>query len=74
MSVDIIPCDRSGEKACPFNFFYWNFIARHRDKLKSMGRMNLVLANLDQIDSEELKEIRSLAEVWRENHSRGTGK
>jgi deoxyribodipyrimidine photolyase-related protein len=34
--------ERSTEKACPFNYFYWDFMARNRDKLKSLGRMNLI--------------------------------
>ncbi|WP_107666967.1 cryptochrome/photolyase family protein [Cyanothece sp. BG0011] len=59
---------RTGEKACPFNFFYWDFLARHQDKLKSLGRMNLVLANLKKMDSEELQEIQSQAQQWREEH------
>lgn len=33
---------RSGENACPFNFFYWDFLARHRDKLQSIGRMSFI--------------------------------
>ncbi|WP_287326213.1 hypothetical protein [Okeania sp. SIO1F9] len=55
--------------ACPFNYFYWDFLARHRDKLKSQGRMNFVLANLDKIDSEELENIHLKAEKW---HSQKT--
>ena len=56
--------DRTGEKACPFNFFYWDFLARHQDKLKSQGRMSLILANLARISTEELKKIRQKAAEW----------
>ncbi|MEO0934564.1 MAG: cryptochrome/photolyase family protein [Cyanobacteria bacterium J06641_2] len=33
---------RTGEQACPFNFLYWDFLNRHRDKLKFQGRMNFI--------------------------------
>lgn len=59
--------DRTGEKACPFNFFYWNFLSRHRDRLKSLGRMNLVLSHLQRLSSSELEQINSLASQWWEN-------
>ncbi len=51
-------------RACPFNFFYWDFLARHRDKLKSQGRMNLIMANLDKIDPTELEQIQQQAKKW----------
>ncbi len=57
---------RTGEKACPFNFLYWDFISRHQDKLKSQGRMNFVFANLKRIDKEELDEIKAQASFWQE--------
>ncbi|NBD34204.1 MAG: cryptochrome/photolyase family protein [Cyanobacteria bacterium] len=63
------PRRRSQEKACPFNFFYWDFIARQRERLQSLGRMNLVLANLRKIDPDELVNIQALAATWRENHN-----
>lgn len=50
--------ERTGERACPFNFFYWDFIDRHRDQLKSQGRMSFVLRHLERISTEELKKIR----------------
>jgi deoxyribodipyrimidine photolyase-related protein len=56
--------DRTGDKACPFNFFYWDFLNRHRDCLKSLGRMNLVLSHLPRISEPELTEITALANKW----------
>jgi deoxyribodipyrimidine photolyase-related protein len=53
--------DRTSEKACPFNYFYWDFIARHQEKLKSLGRMNLILGNLKKIPETELKTMQQLA-------------
>lgn len=54
---------RVGDNACPFNTFYWNFLDRHRDKLKANGRMNLVLANLNKISEKDLQEIRDRASI-----------
>jgi len=62
------PRRRAQEQACPFNFFYWDFMTRQRDRLQSLGRMNLVLANLQKIDPDELREIQALATAWREKH------
>ncbi len=59
---------RTGEKACPFNFFYWDFLSRHQQQLKGLGRMNLVLANLKKMDTEELIRIQSQAQQWRERY------
>lgn len=55
---------RTGDNACPFNFFYWDFLARHRHQLSSQGRMNFILANLDRMSAEELREIRQRAANW----------
>ncbi|MEL6496568.1 MAG: cryptochrome/photolyase family protein [Cyanobacteria bacterium J06623_7] len=60
--------DRTGEQACPFNFFYWDFLNRHRDRLKSLGRMNLVLSHIKRISETEMAEITSLAESWWQQH------
>lgn len=62
------PRRRSQKGACPFNFFYWDFIARQRDRLQSLGRMNLVLANLKKIDPDELAQMQELADLWRKKH------
>ncbi|WNZ24252.1 cryptochrome/photolyase family protein [Leptolyngbya sp. NK1-12] len=62
------PTARTGARACPFNFFYWDFLDRHRDKLQSQGRMSFILKNLDQMRSEELEEIRLRAREWGDEH------
>ncbi|ELR99277.1 cryptochrome/photolyase family protein [Gloeocapsa sp. PCC 73106] len=56
---------RTGDRACPFNFFYWDFLDRHLEQLKSLGRLNLVLAHLYKLDPQELAAMKSLAENWR---------
>jgi len=61
---------RTGENACPFNFFYWDFLARHREKLSSQGRMNLILANLDRMSEEDLEEMQQAAADWHEQQGK----
>jgi deoxyribodipyrimidine photolyase-related protein len=56
--------ERTGEKACPFNFFYWDFLDRHRERLQSQGRMALILKNLDRISPAELENIHQKAADW----------
>lgn len=59
---------RTGEDACPFNFFYWDFLHRHRDKLQTQGRMSFILKNLDRMGEEELDAIQQQAKDWHEAH------
>jgi deoxyribodipyrimidine photolyase-related protein len=63
------PKARTGEKACPFNFFYWDFLQRHRDKLQSQGRMSFIMKNLDRMSAEELDDIHQEAVAWHTAHS-----
>mgnify|MGYP005847146067 CR=1 FL=1 len=58
------PKQRTGEDACPFNFFYWDFLDRHREKLQSQGRMSFILKNLDKMSATELQAIRQKAAEW----------
>jgi deoxyribodipyrimidine photolyase-related protein len=59
------PKARTGENACPFNYFYWDFLARHQEKLQKTGRMGLILANLKRIDAAEMSAMQTLAQHWR---------
>lgn len=62
------PKARTGEGACPFNFLYWDFLARHRQKLQSQGRLNLILSQLDRIPPEELAMMQKQSDAYRLNH------
>jgi len=48
---------RSGEGACPFNVFYWDFLIRHRERFSSNRRMAMILKNVDRMKEDERVEI-----------------
>lgn len=60
---------RTGDHACPFNFFYWDFLSRHREKLKSQGRMSFILKHCDRISATDWQEIHQNAKNWHSQNS-----
>jgi deoxyribodipyrimidine photolyase-related protein len=40
---------REGERACPFNVLYWDFLIRHRETFRGNRRMAMILANVDKM-------------------------
>jgi deoxyribodipyrimidine photolyase-related protein len=42
-----------GDTACPFNYLYWDFMIRHRDKLGGNPRMGMVYRNLDKMPDDK---------------------
>lgn len=65
------PTDVIGEKACPFNSLYWNFIAQNQDKLKSNQRLHYAYLNWDKMDQEKKKAILSKAAIVLDNIEKG---
>ncbi len=45
--------EKVGDKACPFNSLYWNFLDRHRDKLSNNPRMSMMYRVWDKMDNQE---------------------
>jgi deoxyribodipyrimidine photolyase-related protein len=50
-----------GERACPFNLLYWDFMARHATQLKSNQRMNMVFSTWNQFPQEKKEAIQQEA-------------
>jgi deoxyribodipyrimidine photolyase-related protein len=48
---------RSGERACPFNYLYWDFLMRNRAKLARVPRLQQVYRTLDRMPKERREAI-----------------
>ncbi|RME94059.1 MAG: cryptochrome/photolyase family protein [Bacteroidetes bacterium] len=59
--------DKLGEKACPFNSLYWDFMDRHRDKLENNARIGMAYRTWDRYDEEMKGKIRERAAWVKEN-------
>ena len=57
---------RTGEDACPFNTFYWDFLLRTQRRFAKNNRMTMMLKNLERMSGEEKKRIANRAERLRE--------
>ena len=44
---------KTGSKACPFNYLYWNFLARNRDKLSTNHRLRMMYSTYDRMSDEK---------------------
>ena len=55
---------KAGPKACPFNYLYWDFIARHHGRLKGNPRMAQMVRTYDRFSEERKAEIASDAAAF----------
>jgi deoxyribodipyrimidine photolyase-related protein len=54
--------EKSGPKACPFNYLYWDFIARNRERLAANPRMALIYKALDRLPEAEVRAMQASAD------------
>ncbi len=55
---------RSGENACPFNYLYWDFLARNEDKLSGNHRMKMVYATWRKMAELDQHALRAKAKAF----------
>jgi deoxyribodipyrimidine photolyase-related protein len=63
------PKRATGESACPVTTLYWDFLSRHRDRLRGNRRMGFQLKNLDRKSDAERRTIGERAQAIRRGHA-----
>lgn len=59
------PGTRTGETACPFTTFYWDFLIRHQRRFGTNPRMALALKHVEAMEMDERREIARWADELR---------
>ncbi len=62
-----------GENACPFNYLYWDFIARHQDRLGGNPRMAMPVRTLSRMDPQRVAGMRAQAASFLDAMDAATG-
>ncbi len=59
--------EKTGDKACPFNSLYWNFLDEKRSYFEKNQRMSMMLRLLDKMKPEDLAKLKEKAHHVIEN-------
>jgi deoxyribodipyrimidine photolyase-related protein len=62
---------KSGEDACPFNYLYWDFLARNRKKLGHNARLGMMYRSLDKMADEKVNQVKTDAAAFFANLDKG---
>ncbi|MFN3273981.1 MAG: cryptochrome/photolyase family protein [Paracoccus sp. (in: a-proteobacteria)] len=63
--------DRTGPDACPFNMLYWDFLARHRDRLGANPRIGRIYATWDRMAQSHRDRVRAEAAAFLDRMASG---
>ena len=55
------PNEKLGEKACPFNYLYWNFFLENKIRLSKNPRLGMVYRTLSKFDEDKQYQIQDHA-------------
>ena len=58
---------KNGPNACPFNYLYWDFLIRHREKLNQNPRLGMIYRTLDRMGEDKQHIIRQDAALFLDN-------
>jgi deoxyribodipyrimidine photolyase-related protein len=56
--------EKTGPKACPFNFLYWNFMLEHEEEFRRNPRMATALMGLKKLSDEQRASYQQEAKRW----------
>ena len=56
------PKEKTGPRACPFNYLYWNFFDRHARRFAANPRTSMMVRTLEKKSAAEREQIRAGAE------------
>lgn len=62
---------KTGEDACPFNYLYWDFLARHRDVLRNNPRLAQAFRTWDRMEARRKVTTKADAKRFLERLDRG---
>ena len=54
---------KTGPKACPFNYLYWDFLIKHQDKLAKNPRMALIYKSLGRMSEDNIVAVQEQAQA-----------
>ncbi len=63
--------EKIGDNACPFNYLYWDFLARHQDELADNRRLQFAYKNLAKLPPAKLEAIKKQATAFRRSVNKG---
>lgn len=55
---------KTGPKACPFNYLYWHFIDKHREKLSNNHRMAMIYKTYGRMKEENIEAMKQDATIF----------
>lgn len=55
---------KTGPKACPFNYLYWNFMIENKDRLRKNPRLGLTYKTLEKMSADQRSQITGSAEKF----------
>ena len=51
--------EKAGDSACPFNYLYWNFLLKNKDKLSDNRRLVFPYKTIEKMSKDKVSQIKS---------------
>ena len=55
---------KTGKDACPFNFLYWNFLLKNKQKLKNNPRLAMMYSVLENMKEPKIELIKQDSKIF----------